>query len=446
MADGLKAGVSKVNITPPIGCDLTGFGGREYPALDISDDLFAKALVLDDGAAKIAIVTTDLLGLDFDLVEEIREAVEKHTGIPGANVMLPSSHTHSGPATISIGLGDRDEHCAQVTKMKMIGAVRTACAAMKPAKVGCTREEVRCGVNRREVRDGKMVLGHNPHGELAPYVDVLRVDDADGHMLAVLFSHAAHPVVLGGDSYVVSADFPGHAMETVERVFDGRPVALFAQGCCGNINAMLRGTPAEARALGRMLGGAVIKAAATLQPNLSGPIGSAREVVQLPLQQPPSVEAAEKQLQSAEQVLKDALASRHAGRIRVARRFRDWAHEMLVLAKEGPKDRTRAFEIQALRLGDIAFVGLPGEVFVEYQIWIDKHSPFTSTFVFGYTNGVIGYVPTADAFPKGGYEVETAHKYYPGTLMLTPDCERVIHEAALRVLNKAKGAEQASAP
>ncbi|NOZ22857.1 MAG: hypothetical protein GXP25_17405 [Planctomycetes bacterium] len=438
MSTELKAGVSQVNITPPVGCDLTGFGGREFPALGVNDDLFARALVLDDGEMKIAIVTTDLLGLDFDLVEEIREAVEQHTGIPGANVMLPSSHTHSGPATISIGLGDRDEHCAQVTKMKIIGAVRTACDSMKPATVGCTREAVRCGVNRREVRDGRMVLGDNPHGELAPYVDVLRVDDADGHMLAVLFSHAAHPVVLGGDSYLISADFPGYAVDTVERAFDGTTVALFAQGCCGNINSMLRGTPADARALGRMLGGAVIKAAATLETAAGGPIGCAREVVQLPLQQPLPEAEAEKELAKAEQGLKDALATRHAGRIRVARRFRDWAREMLALAKEGQKDRARAFEIQALRLGDIVFVGLPGEVFVEYQLWIDRQSPFTSTFVFGYTNGVIGYVPTADAFPKGGYEVETAHKYYPGTLMLAPDCEEIIRQGARRVLNAAK--------
>lgn len=438
MSDELRAGVAKVNITPPVGCDLTGFGSREFPALDINDDLYAKALVLDDGKTKVAIVTTDLLGLAFDLVEEIRRGIEEHTGIPRANIMLPSSHTHSGPATISIGCGDRNEACAQVTKMKIIGAVRMAHANLRPAQVGYERESVQCGVNRREARDGRTVLGVNPAGKVAPYVDVLRVDDAQGNMMAVLFSHAAHPVALGGNSYVISADFPGYAMDTVERVFGEDVVALFAQGCCGNINCKLRGTTKETRILGQTLGGAVIKAAAPLQTSKGGPLGSVSEVIHLPLQKPLPVPEAQKELDKAEAALKEAILSKNAGRVRISRRLRDWASEMLGLAREGDKPRTRAFEIHAIRIGDLALVGLPGEVFVEYQLWIDEHSPFPRTFVFGYTNGVIGYVPTAEAYPKGGYEVDSAFRIYPGTLMLTPESEEIIHQGAQRVLNALK--------
>ena len=285
-----------------------------------------------------------------------------------------------------------------------------------------------------------MVLGVNPEGTIAPYVDVLRVDDAEGRMRAVLFSHAAHPVSLGGNSYVISADFPGYAMATVETIFEDT-VAMFAQGCCGNINCRLKGTTCETKMLGQTLGGAVIKAAAALETgSVSGPIASAGEVVELPLQQPPPVEEAGKQFGQAEAALQGALETKHVGRIRTAKRIRDWAADMLALAEEGEKSRTRAFEIHVIRVGEVAFIGLPGEVFVEYQLWLDEQSPFERTFVFGYTNGVIGYVPTADAFPKGGYEVETAHKYYAGTLMLAPECEQVIHDGAMRVLAAAKAA------
>ena len=97
----------------------------------------------------------------------------------------------------------------------------------------------------------------------------------------------------------------------------------------------------------------------------------------------------------------------------------------------------QTFEIQTFRIGNVALVAYPGEMFVDYQLTLDQNSPFDKTITLGYNNGCIGYVPTADAYPEGGYEIEQAFKYY-GTLMITPHCEDQIKTTTLDLLKKLK--------
>ncbi|MBM4048725.1 MAG: hypothetical protein FJ279_26780 [Planctomycetes bacterium] len=440
---GLRAGAAEVNITPPVGVELTGFGGRPTGCTGVHDEIFAKALVLDDGRTKLAIVTSDLLSMDFDLVERTRKLIYERTGIPASHAMLNSSHTHSAPAAATLrGLGARDEAYCDVLCRKIASAVQMAASQLTEAKFGAAREPVLVGINRRQVVANKgMVLGVNPQGTVAAYVDVLRVERLDGEAMAVLFSHAAHPVVLGGSNLLVTADYPGYAMAVVKQVLGGNVVAMFAQACCGNINAHPRvgGTYADAKRLGTILGAATVKAAALIQTQTTAdvPLGMADETVQLPLQPPLPLDEARKQVEAAEQKIKDLFAQPnphpHPGQLKLAQGTLEWARDMLKLSEEGDKPRTQPFEIQVFRIGDVAVVGLPGEVFVEYQLHLDQHAPFKQTLVLGHTNGCIGYVPTADAFPQGGYEVTTAYKYY-GTLMRTPESDGIIRSAGLRLL------------
>jgi neutral ceramidase len=111
----------------------------------------------------------------------------------------------------------------------------------------------------------------------------------------------------------------------------------------------------------------------------------------------------------------------------------DWAEKVLALAKEGPRPRVQDFELQVLALGDMALVGMPGEVFFEYAQQVETASPFKQTMVLAYHNGCIGYVPTAAAFAEGGYEVNEAIKYY-GTLMMRPESEALIVREAVALL------------
>jgi len=442
-----KAGVAVANITPPVGVDMTGFGGRPSGAMGIHDDIFAKVLVLDDGNYQLVIVTSDLLSLDFDLVKRIRDLIETNIGIPPDNVMLNSSHTHSGPATITLrGLGKRDEDYVDVLVKKIVGATQEAYNSRMDAKLGFGRTPVQIGVNRRQKRDdGNMALGVNPDGSVAPYVDVVRVDNAEGNPIAIFFSHAAHPVVLGGSNLLISADYPGYAMRLVEQVESGS-VAMFGQGCCGNINSNPVGrTFEDARRLGTILGAAVIGETEQIETKGDVALQSRSRIIDLPLQEPIEKSEAEALVERYQRELSD-LKARGEGRPRtyaktkscvvscMAQGMLEWAQDMLKLAKEA-KPYTQAFEIQAMQLGDAVIVALTGEVFVELALEIAARSPYQQTIVLGYTNGCIGYVPNEEAYPYGGYEVSSAYRYY-GTLMLKPESDKQIRNAAVELLTE----------
>lgn len=436
MSQHLRAGVACVNITPPVGVDLTGFGGRAGPCTGVHDDLYARALVLDDGSQRIGIVTTDLLSLDRTLVDRIRSMANDAAGIQPHALMLNSSHTHSGPASIYLrGLGCMDPPYCDCLARKIVGALRMAVDDLSDASLFEGSADVQVGINRRHrTSDGGMVLGENPQGAVCRDVQVLRVDDVTTGAKAVLFTHAAHPVVLGGDNLLVSADFVGYATDGVEKLFGEGVTALFAQGCCGNINARDRGSFEAAGHLGRMLAGAAVCAAERAEPTASTPLGAAATKLQLPYMPPPSLEQARADLDAARRSLagiegKDV----NRGSRRVSEGIVAWAEDMLRVAQGTSDDKTAAFEVQALRIGDAAVVALEGEVFVEFAHNIRSASSFPMTLVLAYSNGCIGYVPTASAYADGGYEVAMAHKYY-GTQMIAPESEGLILAEADRLL------------
>lgn len=434
------AGAAEVVITPPIGVAMTGFAGRPSGAVGIHDDLYARALVLEAEGTRAALVTTDLLGLDFSLVQRIRALSEEQVGIPADRLLLNSSHTHSGPASITLrGMGDPDEPYRDVLVRQIAGALRMAADRLTPASLYFGTAPARVGINRRERRaNGAMVLGRNPAGLIDPTVYVLRVDREGGSPLALLFSHAAHPVTLGGSNVWITADYPGVAVSVLRQAQkrDGAtPLAMFAQGCCGNINCDRVGSDFEqARRLGTLLGAAAAIASEQATPVEGSVVRGIRETLQLPFLPPPSVAQAEAEVEAARARLSQMeAANATAAQLRVQRGMLAWAEDVLKAARDPSLFPGQPFEVQGIRIGNVAFVALPGEVFIEYGLNIQKASPMAHTVVLAYSNGCIGYVPTAAAYPEGGYEVTTAYKYY-GTLMIAPESERLILEAAGRVL------------
>ena len=161
----IKAGVSEVNITPPVGISMCGFAGRKGPSESVHDELFARALVLDNGETQVAIVGADVISFAPDLVARIRKLVAEATGILEGHVLLNGSHTHSGPTVMAFRcMGDRDEAYEDVLCRKVVGAIVMAVDNVEPAVLSLGRAPVRIAYNRRELRDGRIVLGHHPNG------------------------------------------------------------------------------------------------------------------------------------------------------------------------------------------------------------------------------------------------------------------------------------------
>ena len=436
MANTLQAGVATVNITPPIGIPMCGFGGRKGPSESIHDDLYARVLVIQNDTTNLVIVTADIISFAPEHVTKIRTLIHEQTGTPTTHILLNASHSHSGP---TIGpfrcMGNRDTAYEDVLCRKIVGALHMALANKQPAQISHGRAPVRIAYNRREKVDGRIILGHNPTGPEAPWVDVLSINDVSGQPFALLYATASHPVNL--HDLNISAEFPGYAAQFIQH---NHPhiTPLFAQACSGDINCSPRdGTHKNSQLLGTRLGAATLTASLDTTPIANTTLQAHTQTIQLE-QTKPSLEEAETAHKQAQASLDQARQDPSHTPYVLQQRFEGflgWAEDYLKMAKtEGPVP-TRDFEIQTFRIGNIAIVAYPGEMFVDYQLTLENESPFDKTFALAYSNGCIGYVPTANAYPDGGYEIEQAFKYF-GTLMITSNSEDQIKTTTMNLLKK----------
>ncbi len=423
----LYAGTATIDITPPLGTFMGGYASRDHGAEGVHDALHAKALALRAGETCVLLITCDVISFNYDFVDPVRERIEAATGVPAANVLISNSHTHSGPLTHGV-LGEDlvNEQYLSVLASKLVSIAQIAAGEMRPATVGFARRDVNVGYNRRAMAHEEPQLGVPLRGPMAPWVDVMAVRDEAGDVLAAWFSHAAHAVVLGGDNYLLSADWPGAAQAAIEAVHPGC-AAMYAQGCCGDINAV-RGRPGtfeEVRSHGCKVGGAVISALEDAEALGDVTLAAASHTIEMPLQDPPSVARIEAEIAEFREQHAQAEAAGDAVQEQVLRWRIKRREQFLTLAQEGATGLTRPLKAAALRIGPGVIVGLPGEVLVEYALWIDRDSPFEHTIVPAYTNGMVGYVATASAIARGGYEVQTSFDYYGG-LPLRGETEPIV--------------------
>jgi hypothetical protein len=430
----LKAATARANLTPYVGVCLSGFGGRDHGAEGIHDELWAKALVLEAGDTRVALVSCDLIGLTLESVAGIRQRTEAMCGLPGDHVVLAATHTHSGPAMGCLRLLGQDPAWVEVVEKKIAGAITEASRNLADAKFGVGCGDVQIGINRRERQsDGTIRLGRNPGGPVDTTVGVLRVDSASGAPIAALIHHPCHPVVLGGNNYLISADFPGSATAFVERALPG-VTALFVNGCAGNINSDPVGHTFEAaERLGATLGAEAVKTYHGIELAAEMTLRAATEWAEAPLQPLPPREETQSLFDSRQQALDAEVAT---GKLSPLKRDTDhvlgWLKDVLAEWDKPQQQTTRRLEVQAVAIGDAAFVTTPGETFVEIGQAIAAGSPSPHTFVTGYTNGVIGYIPVDTAFDEGGYEVDSAYKFYYGTYSLAPGTEGAVVSAGIR--------------
>jgi len=427
----LRAGAAKVVITPPAGTRLSGYAGRAGTSTGAHDDLYARALVLDDGARRLALLTCDLVGLSDESVARIRKAIEAPAGIPSEHVMVSCTHTHSGPATMDLrACGAMEPEVTRQIEEKAAEAVLAAAKALRNATIQVAYGKSDIGINRRyRPPGGTMQIGENPDGVTDPRSGILRISSETDRAMAILVNHACHAVVLGNDNLLASADFPGALCRSLEERVGG--TAFFLQGCCGNINPRERGGFEVVSRVGQRLADHVLIGLRRARPVAVPKLRVASEVVELPLLPLASREEARKVLEDSERVVAEFDPSKtHLAHLHIAEAFRDWARAVLALHDDPNRPETTRAEVQVLSIGDVKLVGLPAEPFVELGLAIKRR--VRGAFVLGYTNGNVGYVPTASAYPEGGYEVDTAYRLY-AERMLAPGSGEMLVEAAVKL-------------
>ena len=217
----LTAGFSKVCISPPIGAPLAGFAAREGVSQGIHDDLFARAIVLANDEAAVALVSVDLLALSGDFIKRVREGIQRATGIPPEAIMIASTHTHAGPVTITTFFNpdeSLDSSYMDSLARNIEEAVSTAWANRFTAKVGVGVGHVDgVGVNRRSP-------DQRPVDE---EVGIIKIDDSAGRMRGVVINYSCHPTVLGPNNLLVTGDFPSWSMRANDSLVASRFSACF---------------------------------------------------------------------------------------------------------------------------------------------------------------------------------------------------------------------------
>ena len=380
----LRVGVAEVDVTPPPGVSMYGYGARgENVATGVNDPLYAKAIVLDDGERTAAWVTLDLGYADKPLTRDVRAAVSAALGFD--DVFLTASHTHSGPRFVA-DFPSAEEPWVGEVRRKIADAVVEAHGARRPARLGVGWGEVDLGHNRRRVRgDGTVeMFWENREGVPTSPVDksvaVVAFNTPDGEPIATLINLAIHPVVLGPDNLEYSADFPGAMMELVERRAGGQ--AIFLQGAAGDINPFWDKTPLDEGALeqmrrmGEAAGEEVVRRRGELTFRDVDAIMIGIERVPIG----PRWDLGDPAIRSG--VRRDYLE-----------RFEREGEAEVALLMVGP---------------DLALASFPGEFFVEHGLRLKQESLVENTLFVGYSNGHLGYFPTIRAAGEGGYGADSS--------------------------------------
>ncbi len=428
----MNAGFAKRMITPPVGCHIVGPVAK---STGTHDDLFARVVVLDDGATKIAILALDLIGIGWELADELRSLIRDAAGVHF--VFLQFSHTHNAPfpPTWMTSIYDRDRELLDpwrdTLRAELPAMVAEAAAATAPVTLRAGRAPVQVGHNRRVMGPEGVYMDINKDGPVVPWVDTLSIHDESGAARGVLFEHAAHPVIVHMASTLFSADYPGYACRYLTAALGDDVATLFVQGCGADINGdtVGEGFDAADRA-GKKLADAVLSAIETATPITEDTLTIVARTIDLPCREAPPVEEVREKLAETEAMLADEPS--------------EWADDRIValtdlirMIEAGEKPKMRV-DLAMLSLGkQWAMMCFSGEMFSEYQLWFDEASPFEHTMVGAYTNNFGGYIATDAELSLetlGGYEAAcwptgSCALIVPTRLALQIGIEQIIRQA-----------------
>jgi neutral ceramidase len=441
-AGDLQVGVAAVDITPPAGLRMSGYFSERLNTGTL-DPLWAKAIVLQQGDTKAAIVICDLIGISADIGQQARQAASDNSGIPVKQITLAATHSHTGPlydgslrkflhdaAVAKHGKDPAEEFDFPAHLIKSVAlALQLATEAVKPVTLkSAVGEEPRISFNRRfHMKDGSVRFNpgvKNPDivrvaGPIDPEVGLLSfVDEKTGKPTACLTVFALHLDTVGGTRY--SADYPHYLEAHLRRLFGSSFVSAFGTGTCGDINHIdvtddkQFADRAATEAIGAKLAETVF---ATLDKTVeeSPQLKVAQSTITVPAQE-----------YTPEQIAAAAANMSKIGTRELSFLEQVEASKITDLSQFYP-NKTVDLEVQVIRLSDkTAIVCVPGEVFVELGMAIKAASPFEQTIVIELCNSVPAYIPTRKAFAEGSYETVNSRIAPGGGEKMTEEAIRLL--------------------
>jgi neutral ceramidase len=381
-----RAAVIKVDITPKTSQWLMGYDPRQ--STGIHDKIYHRILALDDGKTRFYLIASDLCLFSPSVYDAVASRLDRELGIKRENFWWTVTHTHAapevGPPEMYRSLLGRSTHewnrdYEQQVTTALVEGIKQATAKLEPARIAIGSGISMANINRRAKDvDGTVTLGLNPDGPVDRQIGLMSVVRPDGQPIAIVANYAMHGTVLSGANLQIGGDAPGIVEAYVEEKI-GAPM-LYINGAAGNIAPIYsvypdpdRGHLSQFRVL---LGDRII---AALKSSLGPPSDNvSMRVAELTVETP----------------AKEGLS---------------WPAELSAYSTQTASgQRLVRLPIRFLLIDDALIWSAPVELFCEMEIAVRQHSRFAHTFYFGYANGWLGYLPTAQAFAEGGYEPKTS--------------------------------------
>ncbi len=391
-ASNFRASVVKVNITPKVPKQLLGYGART--STGVHDSIYHRIIALDDGITQFFLVSTEICLISPSEYDHMASLLKKKLGINPANFWWTATHTHSAPEVGVPGLaesfmGDRYKHPVDTAytsfiEQSILDGIVEAQKKLEPAKMGVGWGFSQANINRRAFDDNNRgSIGLNPDGPVDRRIGLIRLEKKDGSLLAIIANYPMHGTVLGGDFVQISGDAPGIVSDYVEK--KTRAPVLFINGAAGNMAPIYSVYP---------------------DPQ-SGHLTQFRVLLG------DRILAANKKIISTSDSVKlftGAITVESPRKPNLT--WPSYLAAYTTKAKNGV-DLVK-LPIRFLRLNDeVAIWSAPIELFCEVANKIRDLSPFPFTFYYGYANGWLGYLPSAEEWKYGGYEVETVSPFTP---------------------------------
>lgn len=422
-----KAGAASVKITPRESMWLAGYASRTKPSEGTEQDLYAKALAIEDPQGHRAVLlTSDLIGIPRSLSDAVKAEVKQKLGLESSQVMLTVSHTHCGPV-VRDNLADMypmpPEEAkklgpyAEQLQAWMVQAITRAVTGMKPSLLSVGQGRARFAINRRNNVEAKvpsmMQNGQSFAGPIDHDVPVLRVTSPDGELKAIVFGYACHNTTLQFLRWC--GDYAGYAQEYLESRHKGA-IAMYWAGCGGDQNPLPRRTIELCRKYGKELADAVDASLAGKLSPVAGTLAT-REM---------KIALSYAVLPKKEQLAADMLSKNLALRKR-AEKLRQQLDQQGKIDPAYP-----AYPVQVWKLGNqVTWVSLGGEVVVDYALRLKKElAGSRSVWVTAYANDVMAYIPSERVLKEGGYEGDSSMIYYGLPSKWAPGLEARIITAA----------------
>lgn len=405
---------------------MAGYASRVHQSEGTLHDLWAKALALEDANGKQAVlVSVDLVGIPKKISERIRDQLESRFHLSRSQIILNSSHTHSGPVLEDALSSIYQLDAQQLIDVKqysdklitqIVTLVQDALSAMEPVRLYSENGVTNFQVNRRNNDEFSLPEQTELKGPNDYAVPVIKVERMTGDLLAIAFGYACHNTVLNG--YEWSGDYAGFAQLELEKQYPG-VTALFFQGAGGDQNPLPRRTVALAQLYGKTLATAVGKVLNEDMHELSPVLSTVYSEIKLPLTTPPTenelAKIAEESTDFTKQCAEFLLKKMRSG-------------ELL--------ERTYDYPLQVWQIGDQPIVIMGGEVVIEYAIKL-KRIFGNKLFVLGYSNDVMAYIPSTIILNEGGYEGDSSQMVYGLPSKWEENIEKLILEEVMRLADQA---------